>query len=131
MSGPRLRRRRLRFSLSRSGFGECFGGSRRTLALEDRLDARGRGRLRLGFGFCFSFPRRFSRLTLTETAAKLQRDLVVQRAGVGLLVRHSELWQQLQEDVRFYFELASQLIDANFTHRGRPSRTSLRQGFSH
>ena len=93
------------------------------------MNARRRGRFSLDF--YFRFLRRFRRLPLTETAAKLQRNLVVQRAGVGLLVRHSKLGQQLQEDVRFYFELASQLIDANFAHRGRPSRTSLRQGFSH
>jgi hypothetical protein len=129
MGGPQLDRRRLRFGFSRRGFGERFGGDRRRLALGDRMDAWRRGRFRLDF--YFMLRRRFRRLPLPETAAKLQRNLVVQRAGVGLLVRHSELGQQLQEDVRFYFELASQLIDANFTHRGRPSRTSLRQGFSH
>jgi hypothetical protein len=130
MSGARLSRARLRFSFLLPEFGERFGGSRRTLALGDRMDERRRRRLRLGF-YYFRFLRRFRRLPLAETPAKLQRNFVVQRAGVCLLVRDSELRQQLEEDIRLYFELASQLIDANFTHRGRPSRTSLRQGFSH
>jgi hypothetical protein len=130
MSGAQLDRWRLRFRFPLCGFRDRFGGSRRTLALGDRMDERRRRRLSLGF-YYFSFLRRFRRLPLAETAAKLQRNFVVQRAGVGLLVRDSELRQQLKKYIWLYFELASQLIDANFTHRGRPSRTSLRQGFSH
>jgi hypothetical protein len=93
------------------------------------MDWRRRGRLSLGGHI--SFLRSFWRLSLAETAAKLQRNLVVERAGVGLLVCDSELRQQLEEDVRLYFELACQLIDANFTHRGRPSTNFFGQGFSH
>jgi len=130
MGGTRLDRPRLRFSCLLPEFGERFRDSRRTLALGDRLDERRRRRLRLGF-YYFRFLRRLRRLRLAKTAAKLQRDFVVERAGVGLLVSDSELRQQLEKDIRLYFELASQLIDANFTHSGRPSRTSLRQGFSH
>jgi hypothetical protein len=129
MNGTRLGRPRLRFSFDGRGVGECFGGSRRSLALRGQVDWRRRGRLCLGRHF--SFLRSFWRLSLAETAAKLQRNLVVERAGVGLLVRDSELWQQLKEDVRLYFELARQLIDANFTHRGRPSTNFFGQGFSH
>ncbi len=129
MSGPRRTRPCLRFSFPRRGFGDCFGDNGRALTLGGVVDGRRRGRLSLGSHFSFLWS--FWRLPLTETAAELQRNFVVQRAGVCLLVRDSELRQQLQEDVRLYFELASQLIDANFTHRGRPSLNFFGQGFSH
>ena len=129
MNGTRVGRPRLRFSFLRHGFGECFGGNGCALALRGRGDAWRRRRLHLGRHS--SFLRSFWRQTLGETAAKLQRNLVVERTGVCLFVRDSKLRQQIQEDVRFYFELASQLIDANFTHRGRPSSNFFGQGFSH
>jgi hypothetical protein len=118
----------LRFSFLGRGVGECFGGSGRALDLRGLVGGRRRGRLRR---FHFRFLRSFRRLPLAETAAKLQRNLVVERAGVRLLVRDPELRQQIEEDVRLYFELARQLIDANFTHRGRPSTNFFGQGFSH
>jgi hypothetical protein len=129
MNGTRVGRPRLRFSFFRRGFSECFGGNGRALALRGRGDGRRRRRLHLGRHFRFLWS--FWRQTLGETAAKLQRNLVVERTGVCLLVRDSKLRQQIQEDVRFYFELASQLIDANFTHRGRPSTNFFGQGFCH
>jgi hypothetical protein len=129
MSGPRRTRARLRFSFPRRGFGDCFGGNGSALTLSGLVDGRRRGCLSLGFHFSFLW--RFLRLPLAETAAKLQRNFVVQRAGVCLFVRDSELRQQLEEDVRLYFELASQLVDANLTHRGRPSSNFFGQGFSH
>jgi hypothetical protein len=129
MSGPRHTRARLRFSFPRHGFGDCLRGNGNALTLSGVVDGRRRGRLSLSFHFSFLW--RFWRLPLTQTAAKLQRNFVVQRAGVCLLVRDSELRQQLEEDVRLYFELASQLVDANFTHRGRPSANFFGQGFSH
>jgi len=119
MSGTRCGR--LRLSFPRSGFRGCFGGNRRTLALGGRVDGRRRRRL----SFYWSFLRKVSRLPLPQTAAKLQRYLVVQGTGVRLLIRDSELGQQIEEDIRFYFELASQLIDANFTHTERPGSELL------
>lgn len=128
MSGPRCGRLRLRFRFPVRGFGGRFGGIRRTLALGGRVD--GRRRRRLGcFGFYRSFLGGVGPRPLAETAAKLQRDLVVQGAGVCLLVRDSELGQQIEEDIRLYFELASQLIDANFTHTERPSANFFAPGF--
>ena len=124
MSGPLLGRPRLRFSFPLCGFGERLGGSRSALALGDRLDARSRRRFSLGF-YCSFLRSLRCRLPLAETAAKLQRNLIVQGTGVRLLVRDSELRQQLEENVRLYFELASQLIDANFTHTVTPRRILL------
>jgi hypothetical protein len=46
----------------------------------------------------------------------LQRYVVVERAGVRLLVGNAQLGQRLEDHVGLYFELAGQLIDANFTH---------------
>src|SRR5271168_1464553 len=46
----------------------------------------------------------------------LQSHVVVERAGVRLLVGDTQFRQRLEDYVGFYFELAGQLIDANFTH---------------
>jgi hypothetical protein len=51
-----------------------------------------------------------------HTPADLQSDVVVERAGVRLLVGNTQLRQRFQNHVGLDFELASQLIDANFTH---------------
>jgi len=48
--------------------------------------------------------------------AHLQSYVVVERAGVRLLVGNTQLRQRLENHVRLYFELAGQLIDTNFTH---------------
>ena len=128
MSGSWLGRPRLRLGFSMRGLGGCFRRSRLSLALGGRLDVRRRRRFSLGL-YC-SFLRRVGcLLPLAETAAELQRNLVFKRAGVGFLIRDSELRQQLEEDVRLYFELASQLIYANFTHTGRPGANFFAPGF--
>lgn len=127
MGGTRRGRLRLRFCFPLRGFGVCFGSSRRTLDLRGRMDKRRRRRLR--FGRYRSLLRNLSRLPLAETAAKLQRNLVVQGAGVRLLLRDAKLRQQIEDDVGLDFELASQLIDANFTHTGRPGANFLAPGF--
>ena len=48
--------------------------------------------------------------------AKLQRDVVVKRAGVRLLIGDAQFRQHVQNDARLDFKLPRQLINANFTH---------------
>jgi hypothetical protein len=118
---------RQRFGFLVRGFAERFGSRRCTLDRAGRVGGRKRRRLRWG---CYrSFLWGVRRRRLPQTAPKLQRNLVVQGAGVRLLVRDSQLRQQLEEHIWFYFELASQLIDANFTHTGRPSANCFAPGF--
>jgi hypothetical protein len=50
------------------------------------------------------------------TLADLQRDVVVERAGMRLLIGDAQYWQYIQNDARLDFEFSSQLVDANFTH---------------
>jgi hypothetical protein len=51
-----------------------------------------------------------------HTLANLQGYVVIERAGVRLLVGNTQLRQRLKNHVGLYFELSGQLIDANFTH---------------
>jgi hypothetical protein len=55
-----------------------------------------------------------------QPAAELERDVVVEGAGVSLLVRDSEFRQQIDDHVRFDLEFAGQLVDSNLTHIGHP-----------
>ncbi len=65
-----------------------------------------------------------------QALAELKRDVVVERAGVSLLVRDTQLRQEIDNNARFDLELAGQLIDANFTHTVAPWRLiTRRRGF--
>ncbi len=116
-SGRRRRFFRNRFRSFRSGrFGFC--GRLRTRSLGGRRGfQRGRGCL-----FRFVFYRRGARPiarpfpSAMETAAHFECDIVVERAGVRLLFRDTQFRQKVQDHVRLDFKLASQLIDADFTH---------------
>src|SRR5579871_2497128 len=57
-----------------------------------------------------------------EAAAHFECDIVVQRAGVRLLVHDPELGQEIKDHVRLDFQLAGQLIDADFAHTVTPRR---------
>jgi hypothetical protein len=71
----------------------------------------------LGAFFMARNRRRGTAVALAGDAlADLQSNVVVERAGVRLLVGDTQLRQRLKNYVGFYFELAGQLIDANFTH---------------
>ena len=48
--------------------------------------------------------------------AELQRDLVVERTGMRLLIHDAQFRQHVQNDARLDFEFSSQLVNANFTH---------------
>jgi hypothetical protein len=51
-----------------------------------------------------------------HASADLQSHVVVERAGMRFFVANAQLRQRLKNYVRLYFELAGQLINANFTH---------------
>ena len=57
-----------------------------------------------------------------QALAKLKRHVVVERTGVCLLVRDTQLGQEIDNYAGFDLKLASQLIDANFTHTVAPWR---------
>ena len=67
----------------------------------------------------------FPAFASSDTAAQLQHHVVFKRARVGLLVHDAQLRQHVQNEVRLYFELTSQLINANFTHTKRPKAHNL------
>jgi hypothetical protein len=52
-------------------------------------------------------------------AANDERQVVVKRAGMGLLVVNAELGEKVEYNARLHFELACQLIDPNFAHTVR------------
>jgi hypothetical protein len=95
----------------RSGRGRlCFYGGRGTGGVEILLDEV------LG-GFVRVFPRgaRFGRLS--EVLPQFDCDVLVYRAGVGLLFTHAELGKAVQYFVCLHFELSGQLVNSNLLHR--------------
>src|SRR5579864_5411952 len=63
-----------------------------------------------------SFRRGAAAGLASDSLADLQSYVVIERAGVRLLVGDTQLRQRLEDYVGFDFELTGQLIDANFTH---------------
>jgi hypothetical protein len=57
---------------------------------------------------------------LTQPAAERQRDVVIERAGVGLLVGNTQLGQEVKKHIGLDFQLAGQLINADLTHTWLP-----------
>jgi hypothetical protein len=55
-----------------------------------------------------------------DTPAHFERNIVVERTGMRLLVRHAELGQEIEDHVWLDLELASQLVDSDFTHTMMP-----------
>jgi hypothetical protein len=58
----------------------------------------------------------FRKVAGRHPAADLQRDIVVERAGMRLLIGDAQFRQHVQDDARLDFEFPRQLVDANFTH---------------
>lgn len=52
-----------------------------------------------------------------DATPNCQHNVIVERAGMRLFVRIAQLWQHIQNDIGFYFKLASQLINSNLTHK--------------
>ena len=120
----RLRRRLQRRLLGVRGSGQSMAV---LLGLSVRFGQRCRGLLFASFflgGLAVFFPRWAS-----QAFAQQLRDILVDRTGVGLLLRDAEFRQQVQNRARFYLELPRQFIDPDFLHTyGRTlSRFPLRQ----
>ena len=87
--------------------------------MRQRLLRRGSGCLSgmevaLGlFYFRVGCERRRSTAT-GDVTANDQSQVVVKRAGMGLLVMDAELGKKVENNARLHFELACQLIDPNF-----------------
>jgi hypothetical protein len=54
---------------------------------------------------------------VTVVPPQLDRDIFVNRAGVGLFLGNSQFREQLQNFVSFYLQLPSQLVNANLSHK--------------
>jgi hypothetical protein len=81
------------------------------------VNGRRRGRTFFGaFAMVRNFRRGATAGIARYTLANLQSYVVIERAGVRLLVGNTQLCQRLKNHVGLYFELSGQLIDANFTH---------------
>jgi hypothetical protein len=78
-----------------------------------RFDRRrrfhGRGRRLLHF-----FRGRFS--VGTEMRPDFVREVVIERTGVGLLVRNAHLGQVLYNHVAFHFQFTGQFVDPDLPH---------------
>jgi hypothetical protein len=48
---------------------------------------------------------------------KLFGDVIIDRAGVGLLFGNAELWQHVDDGMRGDLKLPCQLIDSDFAHK--------------
>ena len=59
--------------------------------------------------------------------AQRNRDVFIHRAGMGLLLLHSQLRQEIEYDARLYFQLTRQLVNPNFLHRRNCCFNSLEQ----
>jgi len=134
MSASRCKRRthrshqRTRWSKSHGSFHDRLGGFHRNLRNHSRHDRRHRFRLAIfrigGQGFVVhhgnrgTLPsRRLFYCRFASQASPHQHDLIVlQRAGVRLLVCDAQVRKQLKDRAGLNFQFPSQLVDANFAH---------------
>jgi hypothetical protein len=70
----------------------------------------------LGLGVSLEFR---AATAARHVAADNERQVVVKGAGVGLLIVDAQLGKKLDNNTRLHFELACQLVDANFAHTVR------------
>lgn len=115
-------------------------GGWRDLGLDGLLHSGGwlRRTIRRGRGF-FHRPRGGRRFlvevsllgteSLTHAKADLERHVIVERAGMGLLVGDAQFRQNVENDAGLDLKLAGQLVDADFTHTVTPWRIPTHQGF--
>lgn len=115
-----------------------LSGGRRDLGLDGLLHSSGRLRrtLRRGFFRRHRGGRRFlfevsllGTESLTHAKANLQRHVIVERAGMGLLIGDAQFGQNVENDAGLDLKLAGQLVDADFTHTVTPWRIPPHQGF--
>jgi hypothetical protein len=55
-------------------------------------------------------------IAASQAAAHFERDIVIERTRVSLLLSDTELRQEVQDHVRLDLQLARQLVNADFTH---------------
>jgi hypothetical protein len=99
-------------------FRKSFSHRGTLVALHERSRFRSRRRREFRLG-----GRRHVRSTFTrepQPVPHLQRDIIVERAGVGLFIVDSQFRKQIEDHVRLDLEFASQLVNTNLTHKGRP-----------
>jgi hypothetical protein len=53
-----------------------------------------------------------------DALTKCNGDVFIDRAGVRLLLLHAQFRQEIENGARLNFQLACQLVDPNFLHRG-------------
>jgi len=54
---------------------------------------------------------------VTVVPPQLDRDIFVNRAGVSLFLSNSQFREELQNFVSLHFQLPSQLVNANLSHK--------------
>jgi len=82
--------------------------------------ARRRGFLVM-FNFRFCLRRHIGHI-MSVVPPQLDRDIFVNRAGVGFLLGNTQFREQLQNFVSLYFQLPSQLVNANLSHKNSSLR---------
>ena len=107
LAGGRLRSLYYRFVLGSRGCARRLGGSFGYM-------------LHRGFGFHGCGARRSIRF-LGQPALDLYGDRFIDRAGVGFLFSDAQPGEHVEDHVRFYLELARQLINSNFDHTVCPA----------
>ena len=113
--------RRFRFFGRRRRYGDSFhhhGPRQRLCHLDYWLHSRRalRRRFFVIFDLRFSLRHQIGYI-MTVVPPQLYRDIFVNRAGVGLLLGDTQFREQLQNFVSLYFQLSSQLVNANLSHK--------------
>jgi len=78
------------------------------------------------FEFWFCFGHHIGHI-VTVVPPQLDRDIFVNRAGVRFLLSDTEFREKLQDFVGLYFQLPSQLVNANLSHKNSSLRHKDRQ----
>jgi hypothetical protein len=82
--------------------------------------ARGRCFLVM-FNFRFCLQRQIGHI-VTVVPPELDGDIFVNRAGVGFLLSDAQFREKLQNFMSLYFQLPSQLVNANLSHKNSSLR---------
>jgi hypothetical protein len=73
------------------------------------------------FDLRFGRRRRIGHI-VTVVPPQLDRHILVNRAGMGFLLGDAQFREQLQNFMSFYFQLPSQLVNANLSHKNSSLR---------
>jgi hypothetical protein len=67
------------------------------------------------FGVPIFVPKRVIRAD--QTSPKFQRHVLIHRAGMRLLLLHTQFRQQVDDNAGLDFQFPCQLVDSDFLHR--------------